>query len=44
MNLLDKNCGEGPRYCDQYKRDLIKACTGSKYSQGTKNKLNFHIP
>lgn len=39
MNLLDKNCGEGPRYCDQYKRDLIKSCTGSKYSQGTKYKL-----
>ena len=27
MNLLEKNCGEGPRYCDQYKEDLILACT-----------------
>ena len=30
MNLLDKNCGNGPSYCDKYKKDLIKACTAGK--------------
>ena len=33
MNLLDKNCGEGPSYCDKYKADLIKECTAGRYSQ-----------